>query len=297
MDVVYAVDINIARIYTESNLMLDKKENSEVFYPAALTIGASDSGGSSGIQADLRTFNAYGIFGCSAVTAVTAQNPFEISGTVNIPPQAVALQIDTVLRETPVKFAKCGHLPDAEYVETVANAVKKHQLHLVFDATSADFRQKELFSELKKHLLPAAKWVVCNILNAELLLGRKLASFDSLKGAALDIYEKSGCSVVLKGNGSTDAICCKGEVFSLKTPAVEHDTATETHGCGDTFSAAVTAGFAMGMDWKNILTDAAAFVLGSMRETAQIGPEAFVMYPPTEDCRREIKLAAEKKKK
>ena len=288
--------------------MIDKKNTSVEFYPAALTIAGSDSGGGAGIQADLRTFNAYGIFGCSAITAVTAQNPLEVTGIVNIPASAVALQIDTVLKEIPVKYAKSGMLPDAECIEAVADAVKRHKLFLVCDpvgvATSgAILQKKEALEVLKKVLFPQCRWITPNIPEAEAVLKRKISDFNAMKSAALELYESTGCSILLKGghllnqHHASDALCVKGEIFSLQSPIVDLDTNSESHGSGCTLSAALTAGFAMGMDWKNAIIDAKAFVLGSMRETAMIGNDIFAMYPPTEDCRHEVKLSQTKSKK
>ena len=283
--------------------MNDKKNTSVEFYPAALTISGSDSGGGSGIQADLRTFNAYGIFGCSAITSISAQNPLETAGIVNIPASAIALQIDTVLKEIPVKYAKCGTLPDANSISAVADAVNKHHLFLICDPTKKIVQSKDMLDTLKKELLPICKWFTPNIPEAEMILQRKIKDFNAMKSAALELFESTGCNIILKGGylentvHASDAVCVKGEVFTLKSPVAELDSASESHGRGCTFSAALTAGFAMGMDWKNSLTDAKAFVLGSLRETAMIGPDIFAMYPPTEDCRHEVKLTANSRKK
>ena len=281
--------------------MTEKKNKTIELYPTALTIAGSDSGGGAGIQADLRTFNAYGVFGCSAITAITAQNPLDITGVVNIPAAEVVRQIDTVRMEIPVKFAKSGMLPDADCIAAVADAVTKHKLELVCDpvmvATSGNVLQKkEALSVLKKELLPKAKWITPNIPEAEALLGKKIANPDAQRDAARELYEKFGCSVLLKGGHlncrktAQDCVCVKGEMYVLKSPAVELDSVAESHGSGCTLSAALTAGFAMGMSWQNALLDAKAFVLGSLRETAQIGPDIFAMYPPTIDCTGDVSL-------
>ena len=285
-----------------------RKKQLEKSYPAALTISGSDSGGGAGIQADLRTFNAYGIFGCSAITAVTAQNPLEITGIVNIPAEAVALQINTVLKEIPLKFAKTGMLPDASVVEVTAEAAKKHKLFLICDPVStsssgAVLQKKDTLAALKKYLFPICKWITPNIPEAEAILNKKIRDFNAMKSAALELFETTGCNILLKGGhlensaNASDAVCVKGEIYTLKSPSVELDTNAESHGCGCTLSAALTAGFAMGMDWKNSLIDAKAFTLGSMRETAMIGNDIFAMYPPTEDCRHEVNLSANSRKK
>jgi hydroxymethylpyrimidine/phosphomethylpyrimidine kinase len=288
--------------------MTEKKNKTIELYPSALTIAGSDSGGGAGIQADLRTFNAYGVYGCSAITAVTSQNPLEVTGIVNIPAAEVARQIDTVLREIPVKFAKSGMLPDADCIAAVADAVTRYRFELVCDpvmvSTSGSVLQKkEAVAVLKKELLPKTGWVTPNVPEAEMLLGKKITTPDAQKDAARELFEKFGCNVLLKGGHlscrktALDAVCFKGELLVLKSPAVDLDTVSESHGSGCTLSAALTAGFAMGMSWQNALLDAKAFVLGSMRETAQIGQDIFAMYPPTMDCTGEVALLKEKPRK
>ncbi|MBO7153512.1 MAG: bifunctional hydroxymethylpyrimidine kinase/phosphomethylpyrimidine kinase [Lentisphaeria bacterium] len=281
--------------------MFEKKENSEVFYPSALTIGASDSSGGSGIQADLRTFNAYGIYGCSVLTAVVAQNHYSTDKFMPVPGDVAASQIDMVLKEIAVKFAKSGFLSGAEQIEAVADAVKRHKLFLVCDS-AVPAQDKQSLGMLCQKLLPVSKWLTLTVDEAATLVGKKITNIDLMKSAALEIFEKYGCSVVVKApwdvnsSARTSAVCVKGELFTLKTPAVDIETSSETHGAECTFSAALTAGFAMGMDWKNSLTDAEAFTTGSMREAARIGSDVFAMYPPTEDCRHEIKISSGKKK-
>lgn len=281
--------------------MFEKKENSEVFYPSALTIGASDSSGGSGIQADLRTFNAYGIYGCSVLTAVVAQNHYSTDKFMPVPGDVIASQIDMVLQEIAVKFVKTGFLCGAENLKAVADAVKRRKLFLVCDSVVQNMNKDEL-GALCKNLLPVSKWTVVTVSEAASLLGKKITNIDLMKSAALEIFEKYGCSVVVKApwdvnsSARTSAVCVKGELFTLKTPAVDIETSSEIHGAECTFSAALTAGFAMGMDWKNSLTDAEAFTTGSMREAARIGSDVFAMYPPTGDCRHEIKISSGKKK-
>ncbi len=283
--------------------MTEKKNKTVELYPTALTISGSDSGGGSGIQADLRTFNAYGIYGCSAITAITSQNPLEITGIVSVPASEVIRQTDTIMQEIPVRFAKTGMLCDTETISAVAALTAKYKLELICDPDFATNRSENLISALKKELLPKARWFTPNIPEAELILGKKINNFNAQKDAAKELYEKYGCSILLKGGHldcrktAVDAVCVKGEIFTLKSPAVELDAASESHGCGGTLSAAITAGLAMGMSWQNALLDAKAFVLGSMRETAQIGPDIFAMYPPTVDCTGDVALLKDTQRK
>ena len=101
------------------------KNSHEEFYPAALTVGVSDCGGGDGIQADLRTFNAGGIYGCSVITAITAQNPDEVRKVDVLPPETVVEQLETVLDAFPIRFAKTGMLASRAIVESTAKLIKK----------------------------------------------------------------------------------------------------------------------------------------------------------------------------
>ena len=101
--------------------------------PAALTIAGSDSGGGAGVQADLRTFNAVGVYGCSAITAVTSQNPDEVRRVDVLSSEAVKYQMETVLDAIPIHFAKTGMLANMEIIEAVAGVCQKRQLELVID--------------------------------------------------------------------------------------------------------------------------------------------------------------------
>ena len=110
-----------------------RKKQQENFYPVAMTIAGSDSGGGAGIQADLRTFNAFGVYGCSAITAVTSQNPAKITRIDPLAPEAVTAQIDAVAAEIEIKSIKSGMLFNAGIVDAVAAAVEKYHFQLICD--------------------------------------------------------------------------------------------------------------------------------------------------------------------
>ena len=133
-------------------------------YPAALTIAGSDSGGGAGIQADLRTFNAFGVYGCTAITAVTSQNPKRVTRIDALPAEGVVSQIDTVLEAVAIRHAKSGMLFSAEIVSAVADAVKRHRIPLVVDpvmvSTSGSvLLENSAIEALKRELLPLAEWI------------------------------------------------------------------------------------------------------------------------------------------
>ncbi|MBO5923378.1 MAG: bifunctional hydroxymethylpyrimidine kinase/phosphomethylpyrimidine kinase, partial [Lentisphaeria bacterium] len=117
------------------------------FIPAVLTIAGSDSGGGAGIQADLRTFNAFNVYGCSAITAVTSQNPNEVRRVDVLSVQAVKTQLESVLAAFPVRFAKTGMLANTAIIECVANMAKKYNLQLIADPVMVSTSGTRLLEE------------------------------------------------------------------------------------------------------------------------------------------------------
>lgn len=268
-------------------------------YPAALTIAGSDSGGGAGIQADLRTFNAFGVYGCTAITAVTSQNPKRVTRIDPIPAEGVAAQIEAVMEAVTIRHAKSGMLFSAEIVAAVADAVKRHKLPLVVDpvmvSTSGSvLLEHSAIEALQKELLPLAEWITPNLPEAELLLGRKLHGERDYLDAARECHEKWGASILLKsghapaGKFADDFICREGVLYRLRSRRIpEHGC---SHGTGCTLSSALTAALALEMPWKNALCEAKAFVLGSMEEFVEIGRGVTAMYPPVEDRIDQVRL-------
>ena len=268
-------------------------------YPAALTIAGSDSGGGAGIQADLRTFNAFGVYGCTAITAVTSQNPKRVTRIDALPAEGVVSQIDTVLEAVAIRHAKSGMLFSAEIVSAVADAVKRHRIPLVVDpvmvSTSGSvLLENSAIEALKRELLPLAEWITPNIPEAELLLGRKLRSGRDYFDAARECHERWGAAILLKsghapaGKFADDVVCREGQLYRLRSHRLpEHGC---SHGTGCTLSAALTAALALEMPWKNALCEAKAFVLGSMEEFVEIGKGVTAMYPPVEDRIDQVRL-------
>ena len=269
------------------------------FYPTALTIAGSDSGGGAGIQADLRTFNALGVFGCTAITAVTAQNPHKVTGIEGLSPALVKAQIDAVCEDIPVKYAKSGMLFNQAVVEAAAEAAKRHNLFLIVDpvmvsTSNAVLLQPDAIECIKSKLLPQASWVTPNIPEMELLLHRKLVNERDYIEAAKEFCSIWQCAVLLKTGHdakqqqAADIICKDGEIYRLTSPRIKDCHCA--HGTGCTLSAALTASFALEFPWKRAVCEAKAFVLGSLREHVQIGKTVEAMYPPEEDYFDFVKL-------
>ena len=277
----------------------NKYENAD-FYPAALTIAGSDSGGGAGIEADLRTFNAYGVFGCAAICAITSQNPLKVSRIDAMLPEAVEAQIDTVMEQIKIRYAKSGMLFSASIIKTLSRAVTRHELSLICDpvmvsTSGAELLEKDAVRALCDQLLPVAKWITPNLPEAELILGRKLDDQEKIMQGAVDLNRKFGVSVLLKGghaNGidqATDYICRDGKLYRMSSPLAKVSKIT-AHGTGCTLSAAITAGLSLEFPWKQALTEAKAFVYGSLTESVHIGNIVDAMYPPTVDNIKKVLL-------
>ncbi len=270
------------------------KQMHEEIYPVALTIAGSDSGGGAGIQADLRTFNAFGVYGCSVITAVTAQNPDGVRRIDMIPADSVRAQLEAVLPRLAVRAVKIGMLGNAENVHVVAEALKGTKIPVVVDpvlvsTSGAKLLKGDGAKVMMDELLPRADWVTPNIPEAELLLGRSLAGEEAYAAAAREIAGKWACICVLKSGHAPDlADACDfaalpdGRVFTVTTPRLP-DLGKTAHGTGCTFSAALAAILAQKQGWKTTLAQAKSFVFGSLAEPALIGKNLQAMYPPVED--------------
>ncbi|HWQ68915.1 MAG TPA: bifunctional hydroxymethylpyrimidine kinase/phosphomethylpyrimidine kinase, partial [Patescibacteria group bacterium] len=171
----------------------------------ALTIAGSDSGGGAGIQADLKTFAALGVFGTSAITSVTAQNTVGVQGVHDLPPEFVGRQIDSVLEDIPVDSAKTGMLSSAAIIEVVAAKVKAYGIErLVVDPVmvakgGARLLQPSAVKALIVRLLPLALVVTPNVPEAEVLWGQRIVGLDEMRQAARQIHGLGPRYVVLKG--------------------------------------------------------------------------------------------------
>ena len=271
----------------------------ERFYPVAMTIAGSDSGGGAGVAADLRTFNALGVFGACAITAVTAQNPAAVRRIDPVAVDGVTAQIDAVLENIAVNYCKTGMLFAADTVVAVADAVAKHHLKMICDpvmvsTSGSKLLQDEAIEAVKEKLFPLASWITPNLPEAEQLTGRKIATIDEMSAAAGALSDQYHCAVWLKGGHAddlncTDVIAREGKLYTLTTPRLEVPPFA-THGTGCTLSAALAATLALGMPWKQAVCESRAFVYGSLAQCVPIGKKIHAMYPPVEDSIQLVKL-------
>lgn len=247
--------------------------------PAVLTIAGSDSGGGAGLQADLKTFEALGVFGTSAVTCVTAQSPSGVRGVAGIDPGMVSQQIAAVCEAFPIAAVKTGMLFSKAIVGAVASSiVSQGLLTVVVDpvmvaSSGARLMDDEGIDALCRELLPQARVITPNLHEAEILVGRKISNAEELKRAARDICERFDVACVAKGAGLPgdvvlDVVFDEGEEYLFKGPRVP---AVETHGCGCAFSAAIAACLARGLFLSEAVVRAKAFVARALHEAIVVG--------------------------
>ncbi|PYS97115.1 MAG: bifunctional hydroxymethylpyrimidine kinase/phosphomethylpyrimidine kinase [Acidobacteria bacterium] len=221
----------------------------------ALTIAGSDSGGGAGIQADLKTFGALGVFGMSAITAVTAQNTVAVTRIQKISPDVVAAQIDAVADDIGVDAAKTGMLWSAAIIEAVAAAVKRHRIpNLVVDPvivskSGARLLKENAIATLTSRLLPLAAMVTPNLPEAQTLAGMAVPDAEAMREAARRLHALGPRCVVIKGGHAegpnvVDLFYDGKDFQELKAERVE---TRSTHGTGCTFSAAIAAYLAHGL--------------------------------------------------
>lgn len=248
--------------------------------PTALTIAGSDSGGGAGIQADLKTFTVLGVYGMSAVTAVTSQNTVGVSGFLVLPPELVQSQIRDVVSDLGCAAAKTGMLGNAAVVRAVAEAVRELEISpLVVDPvmiskSGAALLEDEAVEALISDLLPLATVVTPNLPEAERLLGRTIDGLDAMTAAARDLAAFGARAVIVKGGHAqghaTDVFfdSATGTVRLLESPRLP---TRNTHGTGCVFSAALTAWLAKGAPLEIAAARAKLFVTAAIRHGLALG--------------------------
>jgi hydroxymethylpyrimidine/phosphomethylpyrimidine kinase len=247
--------------------------------PVALSIAGSDSGGGAGLQADLITFAALGVFGTCAVSAITAQNTLGVRRVHPVPADVVIDQLEAVLDDLPVAAVKTGMLATPAIVTAIADLAAAGRLpRLVIDpvmvASSGDRLLDEAAVALyRERLLPHASAVTPNRVEAQRLLGRELHDLDDVRAAALELAGSCPRLVVITGGhpvdeagGDTvDVAVVDGELHEIRAPRIR---TTNDHGTGCTFSAAITAGLAGGMAPLDALRRANAYVRAALIRAA-----------------------------
>jgi|SRR5262245_8314138 len=246
--------------------------------PRALTIAGSDSGGGAGIQADLKTFSAFRVFGMSVITAVTAQNSLGVQGVENLPPAFVAQQLESVLSDFGADAAKCGMLSTAGIIEAVAGGLAARPIpKLVVDpvmvAKSGDaLLRPDACQALIERILPLALVVTPNLPEAEVLAGMPVADRGDMEQAARRIHALGPRYVLVKGghlkDDAVDVLWDGRNLTAFSGPRID---SSNTHGTGCTFSAAITAGLSRGRPLGDAIREAKAYVTRAIRDGFQAG--------------------------
>jgi hydroxymethylpyrimidine/phosphomethylpyrimidine kinase len=248
--------------------------------PRALTIAGSDSGGGAGIQADLKTFSALGIYGMTAVTAVTIQNTKGVWGYEAIPPEAVSAQIRAVVEDIGVDAAKTGMLASARIVDAVVEALGEVRCpNLVVDPVFASKHGHSLLDDdavnaLRRRLLPLATLATPNLPEAGGLIGGRVETRDDMAAAARDLHSLGARAVLVKGGHQGDPATSadlfydgeREEWLEAARVATPH-----THGTGCTLAAAIAAHLARGEELLDAVRAGKAFVTEAIRHALQIG--------------------------
>ena len=246
--------------------------------PRALTIAGSDSGAGAGIQADLKTFAALGVYGTSVLTAITAQNTVGVTGIHEVPVDMVAAQIEAVMSDIGADAVKTGMLSSGEIIDTVARELNHFRVEqVVVDpvmvAKSGDrLIREEAVEAMRLSLLPIATVVTPNIPEAETLADMKIESMEDARRAAEKIVNAGAKTVVVKGGhrpGNPIDLFYDGREFR-EFEALRIDT-NNTHGTGCTFASAVAAGLARGMEVVDAVAGAKEYVTEALRCSLNIG--------------------------
>ena len=243
-----------------------------------MTIAGSDSGGGAGIQADLKTFAAMGVYGTSVLTAITAQNTLTVTDVMELPVSLVKSQIDTVLSDIGPDVVKTGMLSSAAIINAVAEKINEHGLtNLVVDpvmvAKGGDrLLREDAVEALKTVLIPLARVVTPNIPEAEALTGKKIENIDDAQNAATEIVAMGAGAAVVKGGHlsgpATDILFDGTESRAFTSNRI---STTSLHGTGCTFASATAASLAKGLSIRDAVDQAKKYVTAAIRNAYPMG--------------------------
>jgi len=245
----------------------------------ALTIAVSDSGGGAGVQADLKTFAAHGVYGTTAITAITAQNTRAVSGWEAVSPALVVAQIEAVVSDIGADAVKTGMLANAAIVAAVAETVRRLRLAvLVVDPVMIAKGGDRLLEEaavaaIRTQLLPLATIVTPNVPEAEELAGMRITSHGEMGLAARRILELGPGVVLVKGghlrgDESVDIAADRNGIFEFRGPRL---ATLQTHGTGCTLASAIASNLALGYEVRDAIGRARGYLEGAIRNAPGIG--------------------------
>lgn len=244
----------------------------------SLTIAGSDSSGGAGIQADIKTMTANGVFAMSAVTALTAQNTMGVSAVMTVTPQFLAQQIDAVFEDIRPDSVKIGMVASSELIETIAERLSYYRAeNIVVDPVMVSTSGSRLIDEnavetLKNRLLPLAAVVTPNIPEAEVLSGMEIRGEEDMLKAAEAISGRYGCAVLCKGghsiNDANDLLYSKSGCRWFYGKRINNPN---THGTGCTLSSAIASNLAKGCDMEQSVERAKEYISGALAAMLNLG--------------------------
>lgn len=250
-------------------------------YPTVLSIAGSDSGGGAGIQADLKTFSSLGVYGATAITAITAQNTQGVHSQFALPPQMVYDQIIAVMEDIHPSVIKIGMLSNVQVAAVVADALERYSIPIILDPVMVSSSGHRLLSAeaqevLKERLLPMAQLVTPNIPEMEALSDMPLSTLEEKNKAAKYLFSLGVQSVLLKGGHEEGEV--KVDILYQKssqgivTCSFSSDTLNtrNIHGTGCTLSSAIAAYMARGLDLKDAVSSAKIYITEAIKAGADI---------------------------
>lgn len=242
-----------------------------------MTIAGSDPSGGAGIQADLKTFHQFGVYGEAVITLVTVQNTQRVDRVVLLDAALVEAQIEAVVEDIPPQATKTGALGGIETIEAVARSAKRFEIPLVVDPVMVSKHGAPLIEETARQairdlLLPLARLVTPNLHEAAVLAGVEVTRPEQMRDAARAIHDRTGAAVLVKGGhlaGEALDILFDGERF-FDYPSERLET-KHTHGTGCTYSAAITASLAAGLNLPDAVDRAKRFIGAAIRTNPGLG--------------------------
>ena len=276
------------RVCGKKHFQLFVVNSSRTMTAVALTIAGSDSSGGAGIQADLKTFAAFAVFGTSAITAITAQNTLRVSAIADLDPAFVAAQIDAVADDFTIAAAKTGMLSRSDIIGAVADRIRIRKIpNVVVDpvmvAASGDvLLEPDAITMMRDVMLPLAAVVTPNLREASILTGRDLSNRDAIRAAARGLVALGARAALVKG-GKATASALTGDVQNQDAIDTLYDGRNfreflaprvaigRAHGAGCTLSAAIAALLARGESLENAIDAAKRYVILALQNAPRIG--------------------------
>lgn len=243
-----------------------------------LTIAGSDCSGGAGVQADIKTITAHGMYAMSAITSLTAQNTTGVYGVYDCGAEFLCKQLDCIFTDIFPDAVKIGMVSDKELIKAIADKFKEYKaVNIVVDPVMVSTSGSRLLKEdaieaLEKELMPLALVITPNLAEAEVLSGRKITGVEDMKNTAAALSEKYGCSVLIKGghlsDNATDVLCDNGEIYEFSSEKIN---TKNTHGTGCTLSSAIACNVGRGYSLEESIRNAKTYLMGALKNGFDIG--------------------------